>query len=116
MINNKFKSLLNQISFNPDFYLELAKMLAKYYGYDEDKLTFSNKDKFKLNYDGVHFGSSENNDFLIYGWLYKHGCITREQMLKHRERYLKRATKIKGQWKTNDKSKNNLAIKILWAG
>jgi hypothetical protein len=34
--------------------------------------------------------------------------------LKRRERYLKRATKIKGKWRDNPFSPNNLSINILW--
>ena len=33
---------------------------------------------------------------------------------KRRDRYLKRATNIKGKWQDNPYSPNNLSINILW--
>ena len=33
---------------------------------------------------------------------------------QHRERYLKRATKIRGDWQDNPFSANNLSINLLW--
>ncbi len=39
---------------------------------------------------------------------------TKHKDEKRREAYLKRATKIKGNWKENKYSPNNLAINILW--
>lgn len=43
-----------------------------------------------------------------------------EDFTKHKDkarqqRYLKRASKIKGNWKNNPYSPNNLSISILWA-
>ena len=35
--------------------------------------------------------------------------------LKHRINYLKRSSKIKGNWKNNLYSPNNLSRKIIWA-
>jgi hypothetical protein len=62
--------------------------------------------KFKiydpLNKKWVHFGHSDFEDFL------KHGDNDR------RYRYLKRSTAIKGDWKANPWSANNLSIWILW--
>ena len=51
----------------------------------------------------IHFGDLRYQDFS------KHHDIER------RERYLKRALNMKGDWKNNKKSPNNLAINLLWA-
>jgi hypothetical protein len=50
----------------------------------------------------VHFGAKGYDDFT------KHKDDTR------RQNYLSRATKIKGDWKKDKYSPNNLAINILW--
>lgn len=49
-----------------------------------------------------HFGNIHYEDF------------TKHKDLKRRKSYLARATKIKGNWKKNPYSPNNLAIHILW--
>ena len=50
----------------------------------------------------IHFGNLNFEDYT------RHGNINR------RYRYLKRATNIKGNWKDNKYSPNNLAIHLLW--
>ena len=50
----------------------------------------------------VHFGQMGYEDFT------KHKNKTR------RKNYLTRATRIKGDWKENKYSANNLAIRLLW--
>ena len=55
-----------------------------------------------INHKWVHFGSIEYEDF------------TKHQDPLRRKRYLARATNIKGDWKDNKYSSNNLSINILW--
>jgi acid phosphatase class B len=50
----------------------------------------------------VHFGDSRYEDF------------TKHQDLNRLNNYLSRATKIKGNWKKDKYSPNNLAINLLW--
>jgi hypothetical protein len=50
----------------------------------------------------IHFGQLGFQDF------------TKHRDQKRRQRYLARATKIRGDWKKNPYSANNLAIHILW--
>lgn len=77
----------------------------KYVGRDNAKLELSNKPdkKYKITVDGkaIHIGSTMP-DFT------KHGSESR------RNRYLKRATAIRGDWKKDKYSKNNLAVNLLW--
>jgi hypothetical protein len=40
--------------------------------------------------------------------------FTKHQDLSRRDRYLKRATKIKGRWKSNPYSPNRLSLYLLW--
>ena len=66
--------------------------------------TRENKKYMILNDDNkyVHFGDSRYSDF------------TKHQDLKRLKNYLSRATKIKGNWKKDKYSPNNLSISLLW--
>ncbi len=83
--------------------LKAAKNAQKY---GVPLLKSSRKDKkyMVLNPKGkfVHFGQMGYEDF------------TKHKDLKRKEAYLQRATKIKGGWKKDPYSANNLAINILW--
>lgn len=114
IIGNGIINLLDQLNIDKNIYLKMAKQNAKKNGYNSKLLNFSNNKNKKLNYDGVNFGSSKNKDFIIYSILVKKKEITKDEALKHRNKYLSRATKIKGNWKDNKISPNNLAINILW--
>ena len=50
----------------------------------------------------VHFGQLGYEDF------------TKHKDKERRQRYLKRATNMRGNWKDNPYSPNNLSINILW--
>ena len=52
----------------------------------------------------INFGSIDYEDYT------KHKNATR------RDNYLKRATNIKGNWKANKYSPNNLSVRLLWNG
>ena len=111
-----FKNKLKNIGVSLASYLNIAKKNAEKNGYDKNLLTLSKKKGKKLNYNGIDFGSSDNNDFIIYSLLAKKNKITKKEAEKHRELYLSRAENIKGDWKNNKESPNFLAIKIIWNG
>ena len=96
MVNN-----INEIS-NP---AKVRANFRKYKGNDDAKLELSEKKdkKYKVIVDGktVHFGSTMP-DFT------QHGSKTRQKS------YLARAKGIKGDWKSNKYSANNLSMWILW--
>ena len=85
--------------------VEVLKKFQKYKGSDDVTLDFSEKlnKKYKVIHDGktTHFGSTME-DFT------KHKDETR------RKSYLARANGIKGDWKSNKYSANNLSIHLLW--
>ena len=112
----ELKQLLNNNDIGINEYLKIVKKIAKKKGYNPNLLTISNKKGKKLNYNGVDFGSSSNNDFITYSLMAKNKEITKKEADEHRRRYLARATNIKGDWKDDNESPNNLAIKILWDG
>ena len=92
--------MLNQFS-SP---VKAAKNAKKYLGVPLLKSTRKDKKYMVLNPEGklVHFGQIGYEDF------------TKHKDQKRRDSYLKRATKIAGNWKTNPYSPNNLALNIRW--
>jgi hypothetical protein len=95
-------------------YLKQAKKNAKSYGYNTKYLTFSKNPKYKLSFDGIDFGSALHLDFLLYNAMEKTGLSLQGEAEKHRNNYMKRASKIKGDWRYNPRSKNNLSSRIIW--
>jgi hypothetical protein len=94
-------------------YLRKARANAKAYGLDPKKLKLGDG-KHKFSYDGIGFGLKSYKDFLLLSDEEKAGKIPVGTAEKKRKAYLARATKIKGDWKDNKVSPNNLAIHILW--
>ena len=95
-------------------YLKAARKSARLSGYDPKALELSTKRDKKLMMktpEGkvVHFGAKGLGDYLLYN-------LNGEPELAQQKRhsYLERATKIRGNWKKNKYSPNNLAIHILW--
>ena len=83
------------------------KKAHQYLGSDANLLLSPLKSKKFRIYDPnknkwIDFGQMGYQDF------------TKHQDKERRERYLKRATKIKGSWSKNPYSPNNLSINILW--
>lgn len=88
---------------NPLIVLKKAK---KYLGNDVNIYLSSRKDKkyMVLNPDNkwIHFGQMNFEDFTFH------------KNKERRKLYLLRSSKIKGNWKDNKYSPNNLSINILW--
>jgi len=86
----------------------VLKQLKKYYGGDVDLYLSSSKHKkymiFNEDSKKVHFGSILYQDY------------TKHKNKKRRQKYLKRASNIKGNWKQNPFSPNMLSIILLWDG
>ena len=96
MVNN-----INEVS-NP---AQVKANFRKYKGNDDVKLELSEKKdkKYKIIIDNktVHFGSTMED-------------YTKHKDESRRKSYLARAKGIKGDWKSNKYSPNNLAINLLW--
>jgi hypothetical protein len=84
---------------------KVFRLFNKYKGRDNATIAISTRagKKYMVKVDGrtIHFGSNMP-DFT------KHGDETR------RERYLKRALGIKGNWRQDKYSPNNLSVNLLW--
>jgi hypothetical protein len=112
--DTKFEKEMKELNFNPDLYIKVARIKAKNYGLNPDKLNFSNEIDKKLNYDGVNFGATGYNDFIIYNFMEMNGDIPEGTANEKMKLYRNRAESIKGNWKKDKISPNNLAINILW--
>lgn len=111
---SKFQKQLEKLNITQDEYLDYACKIAKLRGYDPKKLQLANDDKHKLIYNGVKFGAVGYNDFILYLHQVKEGKIPFEYAIEKMKNYRKRAENIKGDWKKDKESPNNLAINILW--
>lgn len=85
---------------------EAKRKAKKYLGANTPLFLSSREDKkyMVMSPSGklVHFGQMGYSDY------------TKHKDKERRAAYLKRATKIKGDWKDNKYSPNNLSIHILW--
>jgi len=113
-----FIERLESLDVNPAEYLKMVRTIAKYNGYNYKNLNFSDRIDKKLmirsNGKTSHFGSTNYQDYIILIQGYKEGLLSKEQVKETRSRYLKRSGSIKGNWKDNDFSPNNLSRRILW--
>lgn len=88
-------------------YKKVYKNWLSYKGADDAEIYLSEKEDKKFCVvapDGktVHFGQKGYDDY------------TKHQDEARRDNYLARATAIKGNWRNNKYSANNLAINLLW--
>ena len=87
---------------------EVIKNAQRYFNNPDIKVYLSNRKNKKyaiydpINKKLIHFG---NINYLDY---------TMHKNDIRRENYLKRASHIKGNWKNNPYSANNMSIHILW--
>jgi hypothetical protein len=88
--------------------LKVYKKAKKYFKNDNFNLCYSTrKDKKYQIYD------PNKNKWIHFGQMgYKDYTLTKDK--NKRYLYLSRATNIKGNWKDNKYSANNLAIHLLW--
>lgn len=87
--------------------LVAQKKAMEYLGKEAQLYRSTKADKKYMVFDPnnqvwVHFGQLGYEDF------------TKHQNQERRDRYLARATKMKGNWQKNPYSPNNLSINILW--
>lgn len=108
---------LKSLKIDPKLYLKIINSRAKKQGYFEPiKFSTRNNKKLMINHNNkiIHFGNNNYNDFIIYLALEYLGIFPEGYASKRRELYLKRAKNIKGNWKNDLYSPNNLSISILW--
>lgn len=117
--SQKFEKQLEKIGMTPSEYLRIAKRRAKMAGYNPNNLLFA--------YDGIHklsmkdekgndnyFGRVGYGDFIIWSHLEKKGDVPKGTALSKQKRFKTSHSKIKGDWKSDKYSPNNLALNINW--
>ena len=110
---------LRDIDYDMNKYLRDVKKKAKQYGYNPKNLYFSddNKHKFMIYDDNgyVHrFGRVNYGDYLIWSHLEKYNQVPTGYANMKKNVFHKSHEKIKGVWKSNPFSPNNLSLRLLW--
>jgi hypothetical protein len=100
--------VLHAYGINPKAYINIIRKIATRNGYTK-RLEFSDNSKYKFVYDGVHFGSSSNKDYIIYLLMNQY-----EKAHTMRNSYLKRTKLMKGTDLKNPLNKNVLSRVITW--
>ena len=99
--SSKYRELIKYS--NP---IEVQKRAYQKFGKDKGELWISSrKDKKYMVHDGnkfIHFGQMDYEDF------------TKHKNTIRRENYKRRASNIRGNWRENPLSPNNLSIHLLW--
>lgn len=118
-ISKDFLTQLENIGFKPSKYLKIARETAYNNGYNPSTINFSNDGVHKLeiidNLGKVKkFGRVGYGDFIIYSFLEKNKQVPKGLADQKRNTFQSSHSKIKGNWKSNPFSPNNLALRILW--
>ena len=116
------KSAVSPTPSNPlsrEEYLSRAREKAKSEGYPYKLLGYADDGKHKLqipNADGkiIRFGRVGYGDFLIWSALEASGKVEKGFAEDKRRVFHNSHNKIKGRWRSDLFSPNNLALKILW--
>jgi len=112
------KSLLKDAGLTPQTYLAKVKQNAKGKGIDTSKLFLANDGVHKLMYKDDNrtskFGRTGYGDFIIYSELERLKKVPAGHSLQKRNTFHSSHEKIKGDWRSDPLSPNNLALKVLW--
>lgn len=110
------ETFLREIDLTPSTYLRAARARARASGYDPLNVTFSDRKGFKLMTlePKRHFGRVGYGDFLIWSSLERKGLAPRGTAKSKQRRFLTSHSAMGGDWKDDDFSPNNLAMRILW--
>ena len=111
--SKRLKAQLERAGVSPEAYLKKAQEKAKALGLAWSYIGFSTDNTHKLqvpNASGkiVRFGSVGLGDHVLYSLAHDPNAN------EHRRKYLARASKIRGNWKSDRYSPNSLAIGVLW--
>jgi len=114
----KFKAQLKEIGLSPADYLATARAIARKRGYTmTPEWSDNNKHKLQIKTPEGHirrFGAVGYGDFLIWSWLEHEGKVPKGYANQKRRVFNVSHNKIKGDWKDDKYSPNQLALKILW--
>jgi hypothetical protein len=110
---------LVQMNFKPSTYLRIVRRKAKAFGYDPSSIRFAQDGIHKIEVETpagriVRFGRVGYGDFLIWSFLEKRGAVESGTALNKQRTFHLSHSAIRGNWKSNDFSPNNLALRLLW--
>lgn len=117
--SSKFAAQLRSVGVEPSAYLKEAQRRAKGAGYPEHLLGFADDGEHKLaipNRDGrvIKFGRVGYGDHQIWGHLERTGKAPKGKAEEKRRTFHRSHSTIKGDWKSDKYSPNNLALRVLW--
>jgi len=115
----KFRKQLDDAKISPSAYLDEAKRRAKAHGYPYKLLGFAPDGSHKLaipdeNGRVVSFGKVGYGDHIIYSHLEGTQSVPKGTADAKQRTFQNSHSKIRGNWRKNPFSANNLALKILW--
>ena len=118
-ISKSFAHQLAELGYAPATYMRDVRKAAKKAGYDPDMVGFSDNGTHKLEVhtpDGrtVRFGRVGYGDFLLWTHMEKRGKAPPGTSTMKRRVFRKSHSAIKGSWRQDKFSPNNLALAILW--
>jgi len=116
---HKFHAQLRKEGIQPSVYLKEAQRRAKKAGLPYRVLGFSDDGIHKLaipdaNGKMIRFGRVGYGDHLIWSHLESEGNAPKGTAAKKRHQFQSSHQKIRGNWKANPFSPNNLALNVLW--
>lgn len=118
-ISETFRKQLKKEGMTPEEYLKVVREIADSEGYDGRAVEFADDDDSKLMiYDDEgkkhYFGKVGYNDYILWSKQEALGKVRQGYAEMKRRVFNKSHSAIKGDWKKDKYSPNNLAIKILW--
>jgi hypothetical protein len=114
-----FSKQLRDIGIKPTEYLSAVRALASKTGYDPADVSFADTPEHKIAIkrpDGgiTRAGRVGYGDFIIWSYLETHKKAAPGTAAKKRDTFRKSHSKIKGDWKADKFSPNNIALNLLW--
>ena len=114
-----FQEQLKAMGLPPERYLKEARRKAKAAGLLSENLRFSDNGTHKLTITDPegrvrHFGRIGYGDHLIYQFLEHTKKVPAGEAASRRDRFQKSHSKIKGDWRKDPYSPNNLALSVNW--
>jgi hypothetical protein len=114
-----FAKQLREIGIKPTEYLSAVKSLAAKNGYDPADVSFADTAEHKIAIkrpDGgiTRAGRVGYGDFILWTYLEAHKKAAPGTAKQKRDTFQASHSKIKGDWKADKYSPNNIALKLLW--
>lgn len=114
-----FSKQLREIGIKPMEYLAAVRSLAAKNGYNPEDVMFADTPDHKIAVkrpDGgvTRAGRVGYGDFILWSYMEAHKKAPPGTAAKKRETFHKSHSKIKGDWKEDKYSPNNIALRLLW--